>query len=78
MKKRICRELGDEGNEEKERDRKSPKAPNAPRGKMKKCRGVGADKKKAPRNLTWGFGAFYGVMIFSVIARQKSPTWKIN
>ena len=39
---------------EEVKDRKSPKAPNAPRGKMKKCRGVGADKNKAPRNLTWG------------------------
>ena len=57
---------------------KDGKAPKAPRGKMKKCRGVGADKKKAPRNLTWGFGAFYGVMISSIIARQKTPTCKIN
>ena len=50
--------MGIEEMRKKERDGKAPKAPKAPRGKMKKCRGVGTDKNKAPRNLTWGFGAF--------------------
>ena len=42
----------------KDRDGKAPKAPNAPRGKMKKCRGVGADKFNAPRKKSWSIGAY--------------------
>ena len=63
---------------EEVKDRKAPKAPKAPRGKMKNVGGSDADKKKAPKNLTWGFWGFYGIVIFSILAGQKMPTCEIK
>ena len=50
--------LGSEEVRKKSETKKCSNAPNAPRGKMKKCRGVGTDKFKAPRKKSWSIGAY--------------------